>query len=291
MSALKTVATAILFRLILKRVLADVQWIAVLLLACGAATSQLQLQSACPVVNGSAPADSDEGMAHSLRALAEGGTGSEVFLGVLLVLVTCFNSGFAGVYSELLLKKDGSMHSIHLQNMMLYAWGLLFNAIAMVLKDHEQLSTLGLFHGYDASVWILVFNNACNGLAISAILKFTNNIVRVYAHTAAMILTMALEVVFMGAPFSPQLCIAIIVVSCSTYLYNSRPPPVRQSHAELLKDVSAGASHSTSFVDTSCARDEGEDLEAVVEEPAVQRANGRAAGKIGVRASVDDADL
>eukprot|EP00966_Prymnesium_polylepis_P006428 147427-Prymnesium_polylepis.1 len=39
----------------------------------------------------------------------------------------------------------------------------------------------GLFGGYTAAVWLLVTNNALNGLAISAILKFANNIVRVFA--------------------------------------------------------------------------------------------------------------
>ena len=61
----------------------------------------------------------------------------------------------------------------------------------------------------------------------AAILKFTDNIVRVFAHTAAMMLTMVLELAFMGAPFSPQLLVSITIVMCSTFLYNTKPSPPR----------------------------------------------------------------
>ena len=53
---------------------------------------------------------------------------------------------------------------------------------------------------YTPLVWAVVLNNACNGLAISAVLKYTDNIVRVFAHAAAMLLTMAVEVVLSGGP-------------------------------------------------------------------------------------------
>ena len=60
----------------------------------------------------------------------------------------------------------------------------------------------GLLQGYQPIVWLLIVNNTLVGLAISAILKFANNLVRVFAHTAAMLLTMFLECVLMGAAFA-----------------------------------------------------------------------------------------
>jgi len=227
LSSLKTVATGILFRIILKRELDAVQRTAILLLACGAATSQFPICEDCSAqlifVNGSNATE----VAEAMVAAAESSSSppSSAWIGVLVALLACLNSAFAGVYSEMLLKKDGSLHSIHLQNMLLYTWGVLFNAIGLLVKDSEHLAAKGLFGGYTAAVWLLVTNNALNGLAISAILKFANNIVRVFAHTMAMMLTMILEVLFVSAPLSPQLCVSITVVSCSTFLYNSKPPP------------------------------------------------------------------
>ena len=195
LSSLKTVFTGVLFRVILKRKLTDVQVVAVVLLACGSATSQLPSASCS-----SAPS-------------------SSVF-GVSLALLACLLSAFGGVYSERLLRKDGEQHTIHLQNALLYAWGVAFNGLALFGKDSAAIVELGLLHGYTLRVWLLVCNNAFNGLAISAILKFSGNIVRVFAHAAAMLLTMLLELCFLGASPSPQLVLSISVVACATYLYN-----------------------------------------------------------------------
>jgi len=196
-------------------------------------------------------------------------------IGVLVELLACFNSAFAGVYSELLLKKDGNLHSIHLQNMLLYSWGVLFNGIALVAKDHEQLKAQGLFGGYSLAVWLLVSNNALNGLAISAILKFANNIVRVFAHTMAMMLTMVLEVVFVNAPLSPQLCVSITVVSCSTFLYNNRPKPKPVQVADMQpldeKENLTESPKESEFIHTSGGRsiDPADSLKEADEEPQV----------------------
>ena len=92
---------------------------------------------------------------------------------------------------------------------------------------------------YSQVVWLLVLNNAFNGLAISAILKYTDNIVRVFAHAAAMMLTMALEIFLFGAPPTPQLLISATVVACAVYLYNRATPP---AGAQPLSPVRAAES-------------------------------------------------
>lgn len=79
--------------------------------------------------------------------------------------------------------------------------------------------------GYSPSVGMLLLNNAFNGLAISAILKFSNNIVRVIAHACSMVLTLTLETLFVANPPSPQLLVSVAVVACSTYLYNATSAP------------------------------------------------------------------
>lgn len=227
LSSLKTVATGILFRLILKRKLNMVQRTAIILLACGAATSQFPVcgkEVRFIYLNGSHSADPSV-----VHAEASSASDPGAWIGVAVALLACLNSAFAGVYSELLLKKDGKTHSIHLQNMLLYIWGVLFNGVALAVKDNRQLKTNGLFGGYTFAVCLLVSNNALNGLAISAILKFADNIVRVFAHTMAMMLTMVLEVLFLSDPVSPQLCVSITVVSCATFLYNYKPPELQAS--------------------------------------------------------------
>ena len=230
LSALKTVFTGILFRLILKRVLSEVQVNAILLLACGAAVSQFPIcqceadsVALSELVNVSSSASKEQAAA----ALA-----ASPYIGAMLTLLACVFSAFAGVYSELLLKKDGQLHSIHLQNMMLYAWGVVFNASTLLIKDRDDIAQHGgLMQGYTPAVWLLIANNALIGLAISAILKFANNLVRVFAHTAAMMLTMVLEVMIGTSPFSPQVLVSVVIVGSSTFLYNRQPPPALAASA------------------------------------------------------------
>mmetsp|Transcript_88474 Transcript_88474/g.250516 ORF Transcript_88474/g.250516 Transcript_88474/m.250516 type:complete len:115 (-) Transcript_88474:54-398(-) len=68
----------------------------------------------------------------------------------------------------------------------------------------------------------VVVNNALNGLAISAILKYADNIARVYAHACAMLLTMVLSVLLFSQSPTPQLIIACSVVGASTIQYNTK---------------------------------------------------------------------
>ncbi len=103
---------------------------------------------------------------------------------------------------------------------------MLFNGLALAIKDRKDIvENGGLFSGYTFIVLLLIINNSLVGLAISAILKFANNLVRVFAHTAAMLLTMLLETLFMGVAMSPQLATSIMIVTGSAYLYNVHPSP------------------------------------------------------------------
>lgn len=232
LSSLKTVFTGLLFRAVLKRRLSDLQMVAIVLLSCGTATSQI----------GTAGCDHD---AAARRSSA---------IGVAAAVLTCVLSALGGVYSEHLMKRDGDRHSVHLQNMLLYGWGVCFNLLALLLSDGGRVLTGGLLQGYAPLVWALVLNNAFNGLAISAILKFTDNIVRVFAHAAAMLITMVLEVGLFGASPTPQLVISAAVVGCATYVYNhggrgAGAPPVAaavaadEEAARLLPDDGAEGLH------------------------------------------------
>lgn len=70
------------------------------------------------------------------------------------------------------------------------------------------------------AAWSVVVCNALNGLAISAVLKYADNIARVYAHAIAMMITMALSTQLFGTPITPQLVLAVTLVATSTLQYN-----------------------------------------------------------------------
>merc|ERR1719188_1695160 len=95
----------------------------------------------------------------------------------------------------------------------------------------------GLFSGYNSWAVAVVLNNAFNGLAISAILKYADNIARVYAHAAAMLLTMVLSVLLFGENPTPQLIIAVAIVAASAVQYNLKPEQLMEAAAAGPKKV------------------------------------------------------
>jgi drug/metabolite transporter (DMT)-like permease len=217
LSATKTVFTAILMRFILQKMLNSVQKYAIVLLAAGAAVSQLsQMHAPHPYPNSCGSGEFASGELGSGPADTRTLSGGLQLVGVLLTLVSCAASSLGGVTNELLLKRDGALHSLHLQNGVLYAWGVLFNIMAMLVRT--DLSG-GVFQGFDGRVVGLIILNATTGLTIAAILKFTDNIVRVIAHIGAMLASAAIESTLGLATPELELCIAIVIVGCSTLLY------------------------------------------------------------------------
>lgn len=229
---LKTIFTAILFRLVLGCQLGYYQYLAIWQLACGMAVSQISSAS-------------------------ESRPGHSSALGVALMVFSCALSSLGGIYNEKLLK-DRAKESIHWQNVFMYSWGIVFNMVTFLYFDLDSLMTSGMFKGYNIWTGAVIVNNALNGLAISALLKYADNIARIYANAAAMLLTMICSVILFGERLSPQLLLAICVVSASAVQYNVRPEqlgfhevsdirsrrPVEDAQAE--KSKINGESHKTS---------------------------------------------
>jgi len=228
-SQLKIIFTGLLFRLVLKRELHFFQYCAIGLIACGTAVSQI------PVCNANAAGPDD-------------GDGSRTpWWGFILMVLSCFLSALGGIYSEKLLK--GKMgDSIHWQNCQLYAWGILLNSLGTIIHDTELISN-GLFTGYNRWTWFTILNNALNGLAISALLKFGDNIMRVFAHATAIVLTMFANIFLFVAPPTPQVVLAFLVIAISMVQYNSAPsfPQVREG---LVKFGSESEEASTLLSDS-----------------------------------------
>jgi len=209
---LKIVFTGLLFRIVLRRRLSDYQWLAIWQLACGATVSQIPNREP-----------------HETKA---------PFFGVVLSVISCCLSALAGIYNEKIMKDKASI-SIHWQNLQLYTWGIFFCLIGdrFSPRGGSALQPQGFFSGYNGWAVVVVLNNMFMGLSISAILKFVDNIARVYTHTMAMLTTSVLAVVlFHEKAFSLQMCLGIAIVSSSAVQYNLNVADVkaRLEEAEQL---------------------------------------------------------
>ncbi|PKI51598.1 hypothetical protein CRG98_028022 [Punica granatum] len=225
MGNLKIVTTGILFRLFLRKKLSNLQWMAIVLLAVGTTTSQIKGcgQTSCDSLF-SAPIQ-----------------------GYMLGILSACLSALAGVYTEFLMKKNND--SLYWQNVQLYTFGAIFNMGRLVLDDFRGGFEKGpwwqrLLNGYDLITWMVVLNLGSTGLLVSWLMKYADNIVKVYSTSMAMLLTMVLSVYLFSFKPTLQLFLGIVICMMSLHMYFAPPnmlvdlPSTSKASPESLKEIS-----------------------------------------------------
>uniref|UniRef100_A0A061SAP7 Solute carrier family 35 (UDP-sugar transporter), member A1/2/3 n=1 Tax=Tetraselmis sp. GSL018 TaxID=582737 RepID=A0A061SAP7_9CHLO len=189
---LNIISTGVLYRIFLKKRLSEVQWSALVLLALGCTIAQMNNNSD--------------------RVL------STPMLGVVLAVVMALLSGLAGVYTEMIIKKR-PQRSIHVQNFYLYFFGILFNLVAICTYDYDAVFRKGFFAGYNWVTMIMILNHSLSGLAVSMVMKYANNIVKVYATSVAMLLTTIVSIPLFGFQLTLPFVLGTSVVCVAIFLH------------------------------------------------------------------------
>jgi UDP-sugar transporter A1/2/3 len=186
---MKILTTGVIFRIVFKKKLTNLQWVALFLLTLGTMTSQLSSENQFTVNT----------------------------WGLFWEMVMCTLSALAGVANEFLLKKVGSTDSIHIQNMKLYIFGVAANFLEVVRSGTPVGS---MFQGMDSIVWMIVLVTAFNGLAISAVMKYANVIVKTISTSLSLLLSAVISLWLFH--FKPTLTLfdGIFIIFCAIYCYN-----------------------------------------------------------------------
>ena len=182
-----------MYRIFLKKKLNSIQWSALILLTLGCTTSQLNTQS-------------DNVL-------------STPTMGVFLAIVMALLSGAAGVYTEMIIKKR-PQRSINVQNFYLYSFGIVFNMMAIFMYDNSQVMEKGFFYGYSSITFIMIMNHALSGLAVSMVMKYANNITKVYSTSVAMLLTTLISIPLFGFELSLPFMLGSGVVTVAVFLHS-----------------------------------------------------------------------
>ncbi|GMH18138.1 hypothetical protein Nepgr_019979 [Nepenthes gracilis] len=190
---LNIISTGVLYRIILKKKLSEIQWAAFILLCAGCTTAQLN-------------SNSDRVLQTSIH-------------GWVMAIVMSLLSGFAGVYTEAIMKKR-PQRNVNVQNFWLYVFGMTFNAVAILIQDFDEVVNKGFFHGYSYIIVLMIVNHALSGIAVSMVMKYADNIVKVYATSVAMLLTAVVSVFLFGFHLSLAFFLGSTVVSMSVYLHS-----------------------------------------------------------------------
>jgi UDP-sugar transporter A1/2/3 len=207
---LKILTTAFFSVTMLSKKLNGLKWLSLILLTAGVALVQLPKDSGKP------------------KAVDNHGA-SDQFVGLIAVLAACVSSGFAGVYFEKILK--GSTVSLWMRNLQL-AFFSIFGGFFMVwLYDWDAVAKDGFFQGYNFVIWIAVLLQAYGGLVIALVVKYADNILKVFAVSLSIILSSFISWSLLN-DFQPSFAFVggAAVVIASTFLYGYEPKAPHQAH-------------------------------------------------------------
>jgi UDP-sugar transporter A1/2/3 len=138
--------------------------------------------------------------------------------GLFICLMMAILSAGAGIYTELIIKR-AQEKSLHVQNIQLYAFGMICNVLLYWFWENtEHLGNF--FEG------LLSFKSICvitttvlSGLSVSMLLKYADNIVKVYSSGLSVIFTAFYCMLYLD--FDPTLLFwcgtIVIVVSIDIY--------------------------------------------------------------------------
>jgi UDP-sugar transporter A1/2/3 len=228
------ILTAALFAVtILRRKLISMQWLALVVLVMGVVLVQLADQPNKP---------------------GQADTNQSKVIGLSAAIVACFLSGFAGIYLEKIFKGSDvsnetqrgkkikkSEVSIWMRNIQLSFLSLPFGLITCVINEYTQLKEKGFFYGYDGFVWYLVVLQASGGLIVAATIKYADNILKGFATSLSIILSLIASVYIFDFQLTLQFAFGTSLVIGSLFLYHpkkKRTTSVPQNGNPLLNESS-----------------------------------------------------
>ena len=87
-------------------------------------------------------------------------------------------------------------------------------------RDPRIMMEMGFFHGYNMLIWIMILNHALSGIAVSLVIKYADNIVKVYSTSIAMVFTAVMSIPMFGFEITLPFILGTCVLSVAIYLHN-----------------------------------------------------------------------
>lgn len=211
---LKIFTIALLMRVVMRRTFNVIQWEALFLLVAGITVNQIQNCAGGANPDASAP----------------------LIPAILCTLGTVTVPAAASVYNEFALKKHMDT-SVHLQNFFLYFYGALFNFAFLAVTAMREGQPLGaMFKGLSLVTYLLIANNAAQGVLSSFFYKFADTILKKYSSTIATIWTALLSFALFGHALTINffLGVSIVFVSMHQFFTFGDKPKHGEARAKML---------------------------------------------------------
>ncbi|KAF9206361.1 hypothetical protein BGZ59_011724 [Podila verticillata] len=200
LSNLKILTTGLFSYWFLHRLLTKPQWISLGILFFSTAISQVDLE---------------KGLSLSISPQA-----------FLLMILFCSLSAAASVFSEYVMKERFANESIHLQNMKLYMFGILFNGVTYLLTPTTaQDGPAGFWSDMAPIHFFVIMAYASLGLVTSAIIKFSGSITKVYASSMSMFFAALVSWLLLSDQLTVLFFVGCFGCCYALHLYYRSPPP------------------------------------------------------------------
>eukprot|EP01062_Namystynia_karyoxenos_P052644 TRINITY_DN4223_c0_g3_i1.p1 TRINITY_DN4223_c0_g3~~TRINITY_DN4223_c0_g3_i1.p1 ORF type:complete len:400 (+),score=116.68 TRINITY_DN4223_c0_g3_i1:77-1201(+) len=215
----KIITAAMFSVVILGRKLHPYQWVAVLTLTAGVILCQWRpVQSPQP--------------------------GQSPSRGVTAVLVACFTSGLAGVYTEKMLK--GATADLWVRNIQLALWSIVSGIVVLYSSERPPGLLSGrwmpwLFEGYTPAVWTATLMQGGAGILVAVVMKVADNIVKNFSVSVSVLLSAALSVPIFGFVPTVHLAGGGALILSSAALYSSSGAADCLSCPDVFQDPDPGA--------------------------------------------------
>eukprot|EP00425_Heterocapsa_triquetra_P022468 CAMPEP_0195150044 /NCGR_PEP_ID=MMETSP0448-20130528/178150_1 /TAXON_ID=66468 /ORGANISM="Heterocapsa triquestra, Strain CCMP 448" /LENGTH=312 /DNA_ID=CAMNT_0040188711 /DNA_START=1 /DNA_END=936 /DNA_ORIENTATION=+ len=200
LSQLKILFAGIFSVLLLGKRLTGTQWVALLLLACGAALVQVE-NTMCRDASGK-------------------GSDLDPRKGLLAVVVASTTSGLAGCYTELMLKTEKmpmwlQSAQVAAVSAIILAFTVMWSGTAGAFADGQR----ALVTGIGAMTWVVVSMVSVGGLIVVAVLRYADNVLKGISIVFSLLLSGLFSSILLGTGLGPVFCLAAVVICCSVYLY------------------------------------------------------------------------
>jgi hypothetical protein len=134
----------------------------------------------------------------------------------VLLLSSAFITAAASVWNEKTVKHHKA--DLHVQNMVLYVFGAVLNLLCFIIIPRKNKGSF--FHGYNR--WIALAVIGCNsaiGLAITAVYKYADVLVKTFSQACASCILMILNAYWYSIPLTLPKVLGGIIVFISAYTF------------------------------------------------------------------------
>lgn len=152
------------------------------------------------------------------------------FVGLVAVLCAACTSGFSGVYFEKILK--GSKTSLWLRNVQMGLPSVGIALITVFAKDWAAVSAQGFLGGYTPIVWSVVIIQAVGGLIVAVVVKYADNVLKVFATSFSIVISCVLSAIFFDFHASFAFVVGASFVVVATGLYSQ--PEAKKRRTPVL---------------------------------------------------------